>query len=146
MYTLRTRQLPKLWSLIWNKVPRSDPHLNNCTAQSSATETQKFSPLSILPILFFPFFHRCQKRFHGLCVCVNLPHPFWVLIYPFRFNLPVSGFPRPLIRLWGVDTNTKHTHLGFETRTQTISYRTHAYTCTHNPAQMLQSQTRDTLC
>lgn len=72
---------------------------------------QKFSPLSILLILFFPlFFHRCQKRFHGLCVCVNLPHPFWVLIYPFRFNLPVSGFPRPLIRLWGVDTNTKHAH------------------------------------
>ena len=32
-----------------------------------------------------------------------------MLIYPFRFNLPVSGFPHPLIRLWGVDTNTKHT-------------------------------------
>lgn len=36
-----------------------------------------------------------------------MPHPFWVLIYPLRFNLPMSGFSRLLIRLRGVDSNTK---------------------------------------
>lgn len=116
-----------------NKVLCLDPHLNKYTAQNLAQKYKSF--LLSLPSLFssFSFFHRCQKRFHGLCVCVNLPHPFWVLIYPFRFNLPVSGFPRPLIRLWGVDTNTKHTHLDFETRTHDyfLPPNTHIWMYTH---------------
>lgn len=57
---------------------------------------------------------------------MNLPHPFWVLIYPFRFNLPMSGFPRPLIRLWGVDTSTKNAHLDFKTHAAYFSV-THAH-------------------
>lgn len=70
--------------------------------------TQKFSPPLSFPSLFSQC-NRCHRRFHGQRACANWPHPFWALISPFRFNLPVSRFAHPLIGLWGVDTNTKHT-------------------------------------
>lgn len=125
-------------------MPRPDLHLNKHTAKSSAAEIQKVSPLSPSSLFsFFPiFFHRCQKRFHGLCVCVNLPHPFWVLIYPFRFNLPVSGFPHPLIRLWGVDTNTKHTQTSRHAHKAFFFSRFHTRTHMHmytQPTKVLQN-------
>lgn len=59
----------------------------------------------------------------------------------------MSGFPRPLIRLWGVGTNTKHAHLDLDTCTDTISwYHTHTHSYTHSISAETQSQIWDTLC
>ena len=63
----------------------------------------KTVPSLYTPDFFFCFFYRR----HGMCICGNMPHPFWVLIFLLRFNLPMSGFSRLLIRPWGVDSNTK---------------------------------------
>lgn len=57
--------------------------------------------------------------------------PLWVLIYSFRLNLHLSGCPRPLIRLWGVDT-TLNTHTDLEKCTQASFF---SPTHTHNAAE-----------
>lgn len=80
-------------------MPCPDPHLIKYILQSPVIETQKWPPpSSFLPGITPPPPQVSEEISWPMHMYTFATPPFWALIYLFSFNLPVSGFPRPLIR------------------------------------------------